>query len=302
MSSYRIGGRLAGAPRRVALGLVTGVYLLAGGAGGLTWWLLADAGHHPLTSALCADLVATGVVFAASVVVRNASLYDPYWSVAPPLLVLGWLLAAEQPVVARQVLVLVLVTAWAVRLTGNWVIGWPGLGHEDWRYVMMRERSAGRLPWWLVNLTGVQLVPTLVVFAGLLPGWSAVTGDRPIGWLDAVAVLVTATAIGVEALADRQLHRFAADPANRGRTVTDGLWRRVRHPNYLGEIGFWWGLWLFALAAAPARWWTVVGPLVVLALFVGVSVPMMDRRSVDRRPGYREHIRAVPALLPRLRR
>src|SRR5205814_1024454 len=35
------------------------------------------------------------------------------------------------------------------------------------------------------------------------------------------------------------------------RIVDRGLWRYSRHPNYLGEIGFWWGMWLFGLAAAP---------------------------------------------------
>ncbi|MEV4630558.1 DUF1295 domain-containing protein [Micromonospora sp. NPDC049523] len=300
MSSYVIGGVLARTSRAASLGLVAGVYLVAGGAGALTWWLLAPH-HHPLAVALWADLVGTAVVFAASVLARNASLYDPYWSVAPPLVVLGWVVAAGHGVGVRQALVLGLVTVWAVRLTGNWMAGWTGLSHEDWRYVQMREQTRGRLPWWLVNLTGVQLVPTLVVFAGLLAVWPAVTGDRPLGWLDAVAAGLTATAIALEALADRQLHRFTAEPANRGRIADRGVWRYVRHPNYLGEIAFWWGLWLFGLAAAP-RWWTVVGPLAMVALFTGVSIPMMDRRSLDRRPGYREHMRKVPALLPRLTR
>jgi steroid 5-alpha reductase family enzyme len=95
-------------------------------------------------------------------------------------------------------------------------------------------------------------------------------------------------------VADLQLRRFAAP----GRIVDRGLWRWSRHPNYLGEVGFWWGLWLFGLAAAPGWWWTVVGPLVMVALFVFVSVPLMDDRSLARRPGYAEHMRRVPALLP----
>ena len=58
-------------------------------------------------------------------------------------------------------------------------------------------------------------------------------------------------------------------------------------------------LWLFALAADPSWWWTVVGPLAMVVLFVTVSIPMMDERSLARRPGYAEHMRAVPALIPR---
>ncbi|MFI5898328.1 DUF1295 domain-containing protein [Actinoplanes sp. NPDC051513] len=292
--------------RPVGFAVVAAVYVAAG----LAAWAVAAAmpGAHPLAVTLVADLAATVVVFAASVVVRNASLYDPYWSVAPSVIVMAWLwwraggeIAA---VTERQLTVLVLVLAWAVRLTVNWASSWRGLGHEDWRYVQLREQRPSWLPFWVVNLVGIQAMPTLVVFAGLLSAWPAVTVlDRPLGWLDVVAALVVVLAAGTEAVADRQLRSFARDPANRGRIFEQGLWRFSRHPNYLGEIAFWWGLWLFGLAAAPGWWWTVLGPVAMVLLFVFVSVPLMDRRSVQRRPAYADHMRRVPALLPlRLRR
>ena len=138
-------------------------------------------------------------MFALSVVFANASLYDPYWSVAPPVIALAWALwSGGEGVGLRQVLVLVLVTAWAVRLTTNWALGWPGLFHEDWRYVQLREER-GRMPWWVINLGGIQLMPTLVVFAGMVSVWPAVTvGGRGFGLLDVVATVVTATAVVLE--------------------------------------------------------------------------------------------------------
>ena len=81
--------------------------------------------------------------------------------------------------------------------------------------------------------------------------------------------------------------------------MMSGLWAWCRHPNYLGEMGFWWGLWLLGIAADAGVWWTVVGPISITLLFVGISIPMIDRRHVARRPGYAEHMRAVPSLLPR---
>jgi steroid 5-alpha reductase family enzyme len=204
---------------------------------------------------------------------------------------------------ARQALVVCLVLVWAVRLTGNWASSWRGLSHEDWRYVQIRAQTRGKLPWWLVSLTGIQLTPTLVVFTGMVAVWPAVAvGDRPLGALDAVAVVTTAAAIAIEGIADWQLRRFTSDPANRGQVVDRGLWRYSRHPNYLGEIGFWWGMWLFGLSAAPSWWWSVVGPVTMLALFLYVSVPMMDRRSLQRRPLYAERTQHLPPLLPLPRR
>jgi steroid 5-alpha reductase family enzyme len=294
VNGYRVGRSLDGMSRAAGFAVVAASYVVAALAG----WGVAAAlgGRHPLTVTFWADVAATLVVFALSMAVGNSSLYDPYWSVAPAVIVPAW--ALTSPGSGRGVLVTVLVLVWAVRLTANWALSWRGLGHEDWRYVQIRSETAGRLPWWLVSLTGIQLMPTLVVFAGMLAVWPAVTVARPLGPVDAAAAVVTAAAIAVEGFADAQLRAFTRDPANRGRIVDRGLWRHSRHPNYLGEIGFWWGMWLFALAAAPSWWWTVAGPVAMVLLFTLVSVPMMDRRSVERRPAYEEHMRRVPALLP----
>jgi steroid 5-alpha reductase family enzyme len=280
--------------RPASFAVVAAAYLLAGAVAWLTVTLLPA--WHPLIVALVADAATTLVVFGVSLAVDNASVYDPYWSVAPPVVAIGWSLVAAGTG-TRQAFVVALIAVWAVRLTANWAYGWQGLHQEDWRYVRLRA-TRGRVPWWVVSLGGIQLMPTLVVFLGLLPVWPALAGGRPFGWLDLVATGVTAGSVALEASADRQLHRFARDPANRGRTIGSGVWALSRHPNYLGEIGFWWGLWLFALAADPSWWWTVVGPLVVVVLFATASIPMMDRRSLERRAGYAAHMRAVPALVP----
>jgi steroid 5-alpha reductase family enzyme len=282
--------------KRRSLAVVVAAYLVAGAAAWATTALL-DA--PPLLEALAADVAATLVIWALSQALRNASLYDPYWSVAPPVIAIAWAAGGDGDT-ARAALVCGLVVAWGVRLTLNWATGWGGLGHEDWRYRKLRADTRGRLPFWVVNLGGIQLMPTLLVFAGMLAVFPAVTkGAHGFGPLDAVAFVVTAAAIVTEATADLQLRAFTRDPAHRGAIADRGLWAVSRHPNYLGQIGFWWGLWLFALAADASWWWTVVGPLAMVALFVAVSVPMMDERSLERRPGYAEHMSAVPALIPR---
>jgi steroid 5-alpha reductase family enzyme len=279
-----------------SLAVVVAAYLLAGA---VAWAIVAAMDTSPLLEALVADVAATVLVWALSELLRNASLYDPYWSVAPPVIAIAWAAGGDGDA-TRAAVVCGLVGAWGVRLTLNWATGWGGLGHEDWRYRKLREDTRGKLPFWVVNLAGIQLMPTLLVFAGLLSVFVAVTHDaHGFGPLDVVAAVVTAAAIATEAIADLQLRAFTRDPANRGAIADRGLWAVCRHPNYLGQIGLWWGLWLFALAADPARWWTIVGPLAMVALFVTVSVPMMDERSLERRPGYAEHMREVPGLIPR---
>ncbi len=83
-----------------------------------------------------------------------------------------------------------------------------------------------------------------------------------------------------------------------GQIVDQGLWRHSRHPNYFGEILFWCSLWLFGLSAAPSWWWTVIGPIAMIAMFLGASIPMLDGRSAARRPAFAEYAERTRALVP----
>jgi steroid 5-alpha reductase family enzyme len=291
-SASRPASRSADRARGFAVCLAA--YLAAGAAAVLVGWRAAG-GLHPILTAGLADLAATLIVFGFSLACNNSSLYDPYWSVLPPFLALYWLLAAGAGgLPARQALAGALLLAWAARLTFNWVRRWRGLAHEDWRYADYRRKGTA---YWPISFAGFHLMPTLIVFLGCLSLWPALTSGRPLGIVDALAVIVTAGAILMEAAADRQLARFqrTAGPAE---VLETGLWSLSRHPNYFGEVAFWWGLWLFGLAAAPSWWWTVAGPLAMTALFLGISVPMMDRHLAARRPRYVATLRRRSAFLP----
>ena len=270
-------------------------YLLCLAAGFAT---LKYAGLPQPWDAFAADIVATLVIFAFSAAYRNSSFYDAYWSVIPPLLALWWMAShAGMSGDARAIVVVALVWLWAIRLTTNWALHWGGLNHEDWRYPMLRAR-AGKAAL-LADLFGIHLFPTVQVFLGCLPIYVVTSrGGVPLGWLDALAFAVTLGAILIETIADLQLHAFIArrEP---GSFIRSGLWAWSRHPNYFGELGFWCGLALFGLAAAPSQWtWWLPGALAMAAMFVFASIPFMDRRSLERRPAYADYMRRTSALVP----
>ena len=257
---------------------------------------LVEVGH-PLRTVAVSMVAATLVVFAFSRALNNTSMYDAYWSVAPPVVALYLVsVAVAGASGARQLLVVVLVFAWAIRLTANWARGWPGLDHEDWRYVAMRTNG---LPYWLQSLFGLHLVPTVEIYLGCLSLYPALTlGTRSLGPLDALAAVVTGGAVVLELVADEQLRAFNRTKAP-GEICAVGLWSWSRHPNYAGEISFWWGLWLFGLAAAPGYWWMVIGPVAITLLFATASIPLLERRSAERRPDWADYRRRTSVLLPR---
>jgi len=254
-------------------------------------------GYHPLVVALVADCVATIAIFAFSMAFDNSSFYDAYWSVAPFPIAWYWstVEGAEGANAIRQNMVLFALAFWGARLTWNWYRGWHGLDHEDWRYVDIRAKSGKAWP--LASLAGVHFFPTLIVFAGLVPVWSAMVSPAPLGLLDLVAFAVAVGATIVEGVSDQQLRSYLDRRRSHEEILATGLWKYSRHPNYFGENMLWWGLAMFGLATDP-HWWSVAGAVAMTSMFVFVSIPLLDERSAARRPGYREHMKRVSAMVP----
>ncbi len=242
-------------------------------------------------AAMLALAVATWIV---SIVKRDVSIVDSVWSV---LIVLGafTFLAALPAPGPRAAWLTCLAALWAVRLAGY--ITWRNWGEpEDHRYQAIRARNephfALKSLWFVFFLQGV--LAAIVA----LPLQAAYASDAPVNALDAVGIAVAAFGIVFEAVGDRQLARFRADPENRDRVMDRGLWRYTRHPNYFGEFCTWWGFWLIALAAGA--WWSVVSPLLMSVLLLRVSgVALLEKDIGIRRPAYRDYVARTSAFLPR---
>ncbi|MDC3197519.1 DUF1295 domain-containing protein [Luminiphilus sp.] len=266
---------------------------------GVAWGALEVLDQSPLWNMFWADIAATVAIFVFSRLYKNSSFYDAYWSVIPPLIALYWTMAATAQGIdmTRAWLVVILVWLWGVRLTANWATFWPGLEHEDWRYGPIKT-NAGK---WnaLADFSAIHLFPTVIVFAACLPIYAAVAMDaRPLNALDYLAAAVTLIAILIELVSDIQLHRFLTH-RKPGEIMKTGLWALSRHPNYFGEWLFWVGLALFGLAAVPSAWWWVLpGAIAMLVMFLVASIPMIDKRSVERRPEYQAHMARVSGFVP----
>ena len=272
---------------------VTLVYLVAVP---LAWQTFSASGLSPLW-AMAAGLYAAAIVcFLAMLPVRNGSVFDAYWSILPPAAA-GYFaaLSALPDWSLRQIAVLTVVWAWAIRLTLNWARGFPGLHHEDFRYLDLYKSTPA--PRWAVQLVLVDLFPTLQIVLGCLPLYPALAlAGTGFGWLDGLALAIGIAATVIELVADEQMRSFVRTREPGGHMET-GLWRYSRHPNYFGEMLFWTSLWLFALAAAPTYWWTGIGVAAMLLMFLLASIPMMDTRSRARRPGYADYEARTSALL-----
>ncbi|MBN1416747.1 MAG: DUF1295 domain-containing protein [Bacteroidales bacterium] len=253
--------------------------------------------QHIVLVTFVLDIAATLLIFLFSVIFNNSSFYDPYWSIAPlPIFIVWYFNSAPVVNKERQWIILALIILWSFRLTFNWIRRWKGMNDEDWRYAQFRSYPTAL--YWLISLAGFHVFPTLVVFAGCLSVYPAICHmTEPLQIIDAIALILTLSGIVIEMVADRQLTNFLRNRKDKA-FLSSGLWKYSRHPNYFGEILFWIGLFTFSLQINTFYWYTLSGPIAMILMFSLISVPMMDKRMLERKSGYQEYKQKTSALVP----
>jgi len=272
--------------RKLSFSIVFIIYLLAAAVGIGTYLLVSGAVWLKL---LMADVVATVFTFICSIAFKNASVYDPYWSVQPLVI----LFAFVKNITLSGALILLAVTLWGVRLTANWAYTFHGLKHQDWRYTMLKEKTGKWYP--VINFIGIHMVPTLVVYAVTLPAVYVLLARVSFAPWAITGLLLSVGATALQGTADIQMHRYRKNKTTP--FIRVGLWKYSRHPNYLGEITMWWGVGLYAVLTLGFRWYFLIGAVANTVLFFAVSIPMADGRQ-SKKEGYQEYKAQTRMLLP----
>lgn len=196
---------------------------------------------------------------------------------------------------AYSVLVASMVITWAVRLGTFLLVRIAHMG-RDVRFDGIRESFVKFGKFWLGQGVSVPIIllPAAFLFAADHPTLSVLTYTGFAVWL---------IGLTIEATADLQKYRFNNNPANKGHWIESGIWRYSRHPNYLGEILIWIGLYV-AVLPAISGWLRVVGlasPLYIASLLLFISgIPPLEK-SADKRWGqdaaYQNYKRRTSLLL-----
>ena len=268
--------------------VITVIYVLAAALGVAVYKALPLVFWARL---LIADVAATIFVFVFSVIFKNASVYDPYWSVQPIVIIAGYALTSN--ITPATLLLIISIVYWGIRLTGNWAYVFGGLNHQDWRYTKF-ENETGRL-YPFINFTGIHMVPTLIVYLTTLPAVFVIRQELRANIGSFIGMAVCVGAATLQLVADTQMHKYRK--SGQHGLIRTGLWKYARHPNYLGEILMWWGIAIQAVSVMPEHWWLVAGAVANTILFFSVSIPLADKRQ-SAKPGYAEYKAGTRSLLP----
>ena len=231
------------------------------------------------------------IAFIPSYLLRTEKVYDLVGSLTYIAVVSVAYTLVDNPT-TLDTLIFVYVLIWAGRL-GTYLFRRVRKDGKDVRFDKAKQHFFWFLQFWMGQALWVSLTACAAVIAILSPEQDTLSTFVIVGaaiwWFGFI----------YESVADYQKRDFRKSHDPHTEFINTGLWSRSRHPNYFGEMSFWIGLMLFGLAAHPEGWWWIMpGGVAMTAMFFFVSIPLIDDRSKENRPGYDEHMKKVSAIIP----
>ena len=282
---------------------------------------LSDIQLKALKVVVIVAICSAAYCFIVGEITRNNSQMDKLWSILPIAYV--WIITAMGGFQLRLIIISVLVTLWGIRLTYNFAKKgayklkfWEG--EEDYRWAILRKKKTfqNKFVWALFDLFFISIYQNFIVLSITLPAVVLMESSNAFSVFDAIALFFAIIFLFVETVADRQQWNFhkkkkelLADgkkleeieaPYNKGFNTT-GLWSRSRHPNYLGEQGFWVSIYIFTLGAGTNHHflfnWTIFASLLLILLFLGSST-LGEAISSSKYPEYKEYQKKTSKYFP----
>lgn len=234
------------------------------------------------------------LVFLPAYYLRTDKLTDLTYSLTFMLLAgIGFVEHGED---LPKTLLTFMIYAWAIRL-GMYLFARIQVTGKDARFDEMHNKFLNYAGFWLLQGVAVFIIslPMLLFMhrpAVALDGWSF------------LGMGVFLFGLVFESVADYQKYKFKSRPENKARWMASGLWRKIRHPNYLGEISVWTGIWIFSLPALTFTQGLIaaLSPAFIFVLLRFISgIPLLEQsaeKKWGRLPEYQAYKKQSGRLLP----
>jgi len=236
------------------------------------------------------------ILWLISVFIKNVSIVDIFWGLGFLFINLYYFLASDE-FYTRKIILLVLVTLWALRL--SIYLAWRNIGKgEDYRYQEFRKKYGEERYWWVSFFQVFLLQGILIVLVSLpLLATNFETQNDYLNLFDYLAILFWVIGFIVESAGDYRLSKFKMNPNNKGKVLNTGLGKYTRHPNYFGDTIVWWAYAIFSIASQ--NYWSFIGSIIMTLLIVKVSgVALLEKSLKDKKLEYLEYIRKTNSFFP----
>lgn len=232
--------------------------------------------------------------FVVSIIKKRNDVADIAWGLG--FVFISWSgFYIAQTFTIRGLLVNILITVWGLRLAIH-IFQRNRYKKEDYRYLAWRKEWGK----FFIIRSFVQvyllqgLLLYIIAFAALYINSQQSTR---LSSIDVIATLIWIMGFLFETVGDAQLTSFIKNANNKGKIMTEGLWKFTRHPNYFGEVTQWWGIFLFSLSFS--NWWiTLISPLTITTLILFVSgIPLLEQKYKGR-TDFEEYKRKTSIFFP----
>jgi steroid 5-alpha reductase family enzyme len=198
----------------------------------------------------------------------------------------------------KKIVLLALVLTWAVRL-GYFLLNRIHKMNKDDRFDGIRESFLGFLGFWLLQGITVFILSS-PIFIFMTQTELPFNNDYVWGTVIAFMGLV------IESIADRQKSIFKENPKNSDQWIESGLWKYIRHPNYLGELMVWIGVYLFTMPYLNIQYNIIAlsSPIFIFLMLRYVSgIPLLEKRYKQKfkdNPQYSKYVERTGRFIPKL--
>jgi steroid 5-alpha reductase family enzyme len=269
---------------------------------------LATQGFTKLdTTGLLVPLLVTYTYFIAififATIIKNNSIVDIGWGLG--FVIGAWtsLVIAEDPTLLSY-LIVGFITVWGLRLSVRLLYRNYGKP-EDFRYAQWRKEWGDQVV--LIAFFRVFTIQAIINFIVGSVSYVMIlnntyTFEEGIPWIVYLGLGISLTGLFFEVVGDEQLRRHIKKKTHT--LLQTGLWSITRHPNYLGEILIWVGLYIAGISLVLDDsvnifyyLFLILSPLVMSTVLIKISTPLLEK-NMARYDGWEAYTQKVPMLFP----
>lgn len=266
---------------------------------------------NALYTVMAITILTASASFLFGLITNDYSWTDRLWSTTP--VGYAWIYAYAGSFNVVVTLGAVLVTIWGARLTFNFARRGGYAGGEDYRWPILRNKIGNPLFWQLFNLLFIAIYQQFLFICFTLPLYIlSQQVSSSVGPITIIGSLLMLAFLTIETVADQQQYTFqqskyglmeryeSYDADYQKGFRTGGLFSFSRHPNYLGELGVWWSIYLIGAASlGTVLHWSILGPIMLTLLFVGSTV-FTESITTTKYPEYKNYQKKVWPIFPKL--
>ena len=247
-----------------------------------------------LVKLIIGSFVGLLITYIAGLIIKNSNMFNLYFPINTVVLVLLYASSITELNLQSYIMISVII-CWALRMIINYFMNHKD-SKEDYRYSNLRNHKL----WFLINLFFVHIIPSAVFFLVIIPTFNYLELSTLHNWNLSTFIGICVTIFGLlyEMIADLQKYKFKKINKNPLDVCTFGLWATSRHPNYFGEILFWWGTFLTMLSLSNKFLVTAGGPLILTMMICFVSIPTVEKKQVMEKADYPDYIELVSMIIP----